>query len=204
MIANDEIREVKYKTTFGGWIKKTYRGKTLISEEPILPPVKETYSNYSSKNKYSNSDIKINENSQQAVFKNISSQSYQSYSSTNISSGGGGGVGATSAYISDLKDEKNENQKAVELLFNDGLKLKDGHLLSPKDRDVSEYLERLIKSGVKSLKIEGRMRDANYVRSAVYCYRRMIDAYYEGNLNSDLLKEISDILPEHHIFIREI
>ena len=75
-------------------------------------------------------------------------------------------------------------------LFNDGLKLKDGHLLSPKDRDVSEYLERLIKSGVKSLKIEGRMRDANYVRSAVYCYRRMIDAYYEGNLNSDLLKEI--------------
>ncbi len=75
-------------------------------------------------------------------------------------------------------------------LFNDGLRLKEGHLLSPKDRDVSEYLERLIKSGVKSLKIEGRMRDANYVRSAVYCYRRMIDAYYEGNLNSDLLKEI--------------
>ena len=62
-------------------------------------------------------------------------------------------------------------------LYNDGLRLKEGHLLSPKDRDVSEYLERLIKSGVKSLKIEGRMRDANYVRSAVYCYRRMIDAY---------------------------
>ena len=75
-------------------------------------------------------------------------------------------------------------------LYNDGLRLKEGHLLSPKDRDVSEYLERLIKSGVKSLKIEGRMRDANYVRSAVYCYRRMIDAYYEGGLNADLLKEI--------------
>ncbi|MCR4556225.1 MAG: U32 family peptidase [Saccharofermentans sp.] len=76
------------------------------------------------------------------------------------------------------------------VLYNDGLKLREGHLLSPKDRDVSEYLERLIKSGVKSLKIEGRMRDANYVRSAVYCYRRMIDAYYEGNLNKDLIKEI--------------
>lgn len=75
-------------------------------------------------------------------------------------------------------------------LYNDGLRLKEGHLLSPKDRDVSEYLERLIKSGVKSLKIEGRMRDAKYVRSAVYCYRRMIDAYYEGGLNKDLLKEI--------------
>ena len=75
-------------------------------------------------------------------------------------------------------------------LSNNGLRLKDGHLLSPKDRDVSEYLERLIKSGVKSLKIEGRMRDANYVRSAVYCYRRMIDAYYEGTLDKDLIKEI--------------
>ena len=79
-------------------------------------------------------------------------------------------------------------------LYNEGLRLKEGHLLSPKDRDVSDYLERLIKSGVKSLKIEGRMRDANYVRSAVYCYRRMIDAYYEGNLNKDLLKEIKNEL----------
>ena len=75
-------------------------------------------------------------------------------------------------------------------LYNNGLRLKDGHLLSPKDRDVSEYLARLIKSGVRSLKIEGRMRDANYVRSAVYCYRRMIDAYYEGTLDKDLIKEI--------------
>lgn len=80
-------------------------------------------------------------------------------------------------------------------LYNDGLRLREGHLISPKDRDISEYLSRIIKSGVKSLKIEGRMRDAKYVRSAVYCYRRMIDAYYEGNLNKDLIKEIeTDLL----------
>ena len=79
-------------------------------------------------------------------------------------------------------------------LYNDGLRLRQGHLLSPKDRDVSEYLSRLIKSGVKSLKIEGRMRDANYVRSAVYCYRRMIDAYYDGNLNNELIREIKSEL----------
>ena len=76
------------------------------------------------------------------------------------------------------------------MLFNDGLKLKDGHLLSPKDRDVSDYLSRLIASGVSSLKIEGRMRDSNYVRSAVYCYRRMIDAYYDGNFDPAFLKKI--------------
>lgn len=75
-------------------------------------------------------------------------------------------------------------------LYNNGLRLREGHLISPKDRDITDYLARLIKSGVKSLKIEGRMRDANYVRSAVYCYRRMIDAFYDGNLNNDLIKEI--------------
>ena len=79
-------------------------------------------------------------------------------------------------------------------LYNDGLRLREGHLISPKDRDVTDYLARLIKSGVKSLKIEGRMRDANYVRSAVYCYRRMIDAFYEGDLNNDLIKEIKSEL----------
>ncbi|SDX87286.1 putative protease [Ruminococcaceae bacterium YAD3003] len=80
-------------------------------------------------------------------------------------------------------------------LSNDGLRLREGHLISPKDRDVTDYLTRLINAGVKSLKIEGRMRDANYVKSAVYCYRRLIDAYYDGNLNNDLIKEIkADLL----------
>jgi len=79
-------------------------------------------------------------------------------------------------------------------LYNSGLKLREGHLISPKDRDITDYLSRLIKSGVKSLKIEGRMRDINYVRSAVYCYRRMIDAYYEGNLDNDIIKEIKSEL----------
>ena len=80
-------------------------------------------------------------------------------------------------------------------LYNDGLRLREGHLISPKDRDITDYLARLIKCGVKSLKIEGRMRDANYVKSAVYCYRRMIDAFYDGELNKDLIKEIkADLL----------
>ena len=74
-------------------------------------------------------------------------------------------------------------------LYNDGFKLREGHLLS-KDRDVTDYLSRLITSGVASLKIEGRMRDINYVASAVKAYRTLIDAYYEGTLDEALLSEI--------------
>ena len=75
-------------------------------------------------------------------------------------------------------------------LYNGGLRLRAGHLLSPKDRDVSDYLARLIETGVASLKLEGRMRDENYVRSAVRAYRTLIDAYYDGYLDDTLLNEI--------------
>lgn len=75
-------------------------------------------------------------------------------------------------------------------LFNDGLKLRKGHLLSPKDRDVTDYIGRLIDSGVASLKLEGRMREISYVRSCVSAYRTMIDAYYDGVLDDHLKRRL--------------
>ena len=75
-------------------------------------------------------------------------------------------------------------------LYNDGLRLRTGHLLSPKDRDVSDYISRLIEAGVASLKLEGRMRDENYVSSAVRSYRSLIDAYYDGSLDDTLVREV--------------
>lgn len=61
-----------------------------------------------------------------------------------------------------------------------------GHLLSPKDRSVIFNLEDLIESGISSLKIEGRMRDANYVRATVASYRTLVDAYYDGILTQEM------------------
>lgn len=75
-------------------------------------------------------------------------------------------------------------------LFNDGLRLRKGHLLSPKDRDVTDYIGRLIDSGVASLKLEGRMREISYVRSCVRAYRTMIDAYYDGVLDDPLKRTL--------------
>lgn len=77
---------------------------------------------------------------------------------------------------------------------NGGEVVKDGHLLSPKDRSIIPFLSDLISAGVSSLKIEGRMRDENYVASAVHAYRVLIDAYYDGTLDNDLVKSVSDSL----------
>ena len=59
----------------------------------------------------------------------------------------------------------------------DGKKLADPgeYLLSPKDLMGIDYLPQLIKAGVASLKIEGRMKSAEYVSTAVGTYRAALD-----------------------------
>ena len=74
-------------------------------------------------------------------------------------------------------------------LYNNGKLLSSGHLISPKDRSALRFIPELIDAGVSSLKIEGRMRDADYVETAVRAYRRIIDAYYDGTLDEDMLNE---------------
>lgn len=50
------------------------------------------------------------------------------------------------------------------------------YLLSPKDLNYSEHIEELIQMGVASFKIEGRMKQAEYVHKVVGAYRHIIDA----------------------------
>ena len=49
------------------------------------------------------------------------------------------------------------------------------HLLSMKDMNLSNDLEKLIDAGISSLKIEGRMKDVTYVKNTVSFYRKKID-----------------------------
>jgi putative protease len=52
--------------------------------------------------------------------------------------------------------------------------LSDKYLLSLKDFNASESIEKLINSGVKSLKIEGRLKDINYVKNVVSYYKNVV------------------------------
>ena len=53
--------------------------------------------------------------------------------------------------------------------------MKGKHLLSVKDFDLSERIGDLIDAGVVSFKIEGRLKDDNYIKNVVSYYRRKID-----------------------------
>lgn len=49
------------------------------------------------------------------------------------------------------------------------------HLLSPKDNNQTDNLEALIDAGVRSFKIEGRLKDLSYVKNITAHYRQELD-----------------------------
>ncbi len=60
-------------------------------------------------------------------------------------------------------------------LCSDGKKDLSAHILSPKDMALINEIDKLKKIGVKSLKIEGRLKRAEYVSAVTGIYRKYID-----------------------------
>ncbi|MGI6722344.1 MAG: DUF3656 domain-containing U32 family peptidase [Anaerovoracaceae bacterium] len=54
-----------------------------------------------------------------------------------------------------------------------------GYWLSPKDLCTIDYLPQLVDAGVDSLKIEGRMKSAEYVAVVTSIYRKYLDMCYQ-------------------------
>lgn len=57
--------------------------------------------------------------------------------------------------------------------------VKGKHLLSLKDLNQSDQLERLLDAGASSLKIEGRLKDVTYVKNVTAYYRRKLDQIFK-------------------------
>jgi 23S rRNA 5-hydroxycytidine C2501 synthase len=57
------------------------------------------------------------------------------------------------------------------------------HILSLKDLNLTNNLELLIDAGISSLKIEGRLKDAYYVKNVTAWYRQQIDKILERRLD---------------------
>ncbi|MFH1218071.1 MAG: peptidase U32 family protein [Pseudomonadota bacterium] len=68
---------------------------------------------------------------------------------------------------------------------------REGYFFSMNDLEGIDFLPRLARAGVVSLKIEGRMRSQSYVGSVVRAYRKMIDA---GDNAAEVMPEVQDLL----------
>ncbi|MCR5256096.1 MAG: U32 family peptidase [Acetatifactor sp.] len=75
--------------------------------------------------------------------------------------------------------------------------------LSLKDMCTIEYLPALIKSGIDSFKIEGRMKRPEYVAGVTSIYRKYIDRIYENMPEKDIISiEKKDLETLSSLYIR--
>lgn len=65
----------------------------------------------------------------------------------------------------------------------DGLRI-----FNSRDLCMIDHVPKLIKAGIKSFKIEGRMRHPHYVETVSRVYREAIDAYYNQSFNEEKRK----------------
>ena len=61
------------------------------------------------------------------------------------------------------------------------LEIDNQYIMSPKDLKTIHFLNKMLDAGVRVLKIEGRARGAEYVKTVVECYKEAVDLWQEGN-----------------------
>ena len=65
------------------------------------------------------------------------------------------------------------------------LEIDNEYIMSPKDLCTIDFLDELIQTGIKVLKIEGRGKSADYVKTVTKCYREAIDSFYAGSYTAE-------------------
>lgn len=63
------------------------------------------------------------------------------------------------------------------------------YIMSPKDLNTLAFLDRILDAGVEVLKIEGRGRSAEYVKTVTAVYHEAVDAVQEGRFNAEKVAE---------------
>lgn len=65
------------------------------------------------------------------------------------------------------------------------LEIDNEYIMSPKDLKTIDFLDLILKAGVRVLKIEGRGRSPEYVKTVTRCYREAADSYFDGTYNDE-------------------
>ena len=65
------------------------------------------------------------------------------------------------------------------------LEIDNKYIMSPKDLKTVRFIDRMMKSGVRVFKIEGRARGPEYVKTVVECYKEAIQSVLEGTFTED-------------------
>jgi len=65
------------------------------------------------------------------------------------------------------------------------LELDHEYIMSPKDLKTVDFLDKIIKAGIRVLKIEGRGRSPEYVKTVTRVYRQAVDSVIDGTYTQE-------------------
>ena len=63
------------------------------------------------------------------------------------------------------------------------------YIMSPKDLSTIHFLNKILDAGVTVLKIEGRARSPEYVKTVTECYREAVDAWFDRTYSEEKIKQ---------------
>ncbi len=69
------------------------------------------------------------------------------------------------------------------------MELDNEYIMSPQDLCTIDFLDQVIDTGIKVLKIEGRGRAPEYVATVIKTYREAIDSYYDETFSQEKVKD---------------
>jgi putative protease len=67
------------------------------------------------------------------------------------------------------------------------LEIDNQYIMSPKDLKTIDFIDKILDAGVRVLKIEGRGRSPEYVKTVTKCYREAVNAVCEGDFTPEKL-----------------
>ena len=89
----------------------------------------------------------------------------------------------------DLYEDENGNPVHES---NTAFEVEPHTVLSARDLCSLAFVDKLMAAGIASFKIEGRARNANYVKTVTAAYRRAVDAVAEGTYTPELVRELTE------------
>lgn len=69
------------------------------------------------------------------------------------------------------------------------LEIDNEYIMSPKDLNTVSFLDRILDAGVRVLKLEGRGRSPEYVKTVASVYREAVNAWFEGGYKQDRIDD---------------
>ncbi len=74
------------------------------------------------------------------------------------------------------------------------LEIDNEYIMSPKDLNTVSFLDKILDAGVTVLKLEGRGRSPEYVKTVASVYREAVHAWFEGAYNQEQIDQWNERL----------